>query len=204
MTKNINNLSVGKKLNDVKPFISQNELALDLGANIGDVTNQLASLGAEVYAFEPNPFAFQKLQRRFSDNIKVKCFNKAVLDKEEKVSLYFHENSDEDEIVWSVGSSLLAFKKNVNQKKNVLVETIDLAKWIFDFDRKIDLIKMDIEGVECLVINHLIDTGAIERVKMMLVETHDHKIPELKRETNLLRRRIIQEGLQEKINLDWV
>ena len=64
--------------------------------------------------------------------------------------------------------------------------------------------KTIVEVVECRIINHIIDTGAIEKVKYMLVETHDHKISELKDETDTLRKRIKELGLGEKINLNWV
>jgi FkbM family methyltransferase len=194
------------KISTVSEFIlSKNEaIALDLGANIGNITQQMADAGAEVYAFEPNPYAFARLQDRFVKNPKVHCIQKAVLDKETKIPLYFHEFSDDDEVKWSVGSSLLDFKGNVVKEKKHLVETVDLANFILELDREIDLIKMDVEGVECTIINHIIDTGAIEKVKYMLVETHDHKIPELKEETDALRSRIKALGLEKKINLNWV
>ncbi|TNE68475.1 FkbM family methyltransferase [bacterium] len=191
--------SVSNKFN-----LSENSISLDLGANVGRVTQEMADSGATVYAFEPNPFAFAKLQKRFENNPKITCLNKAILDSEITIPLYFHELSDQDELTYSTGSSLLDFKGNVLKEKRVDVNTVDLAKFIKQLNSDIDLIKMDIEGVECKVINHLIDTGAIYRVKQMLVETHDHKIPELKEETDLLRRRIKDLGLQEKINLNWI
>lgn len=193
------------KLNSIYSVneLNTNSIALDLGANVGRITQQMADSGATVYAFEPNPFAFAKLQERFKESPNVHCFQKAVLDTETIIPLYFHEFSDQDEITWSVGSSLLDFKGNVLKEKKVDVETVDLAQFILSLGKPIDLIKMDIEGVECKVINHLIDTGVINLVKLMLVETHDHKIPELKAETDTLRKRIQDLGLQEKINLNW-
>lgn len=184
--------------------LPKNSLTLDLGANIGNITQQMVVAGATVYAFEPNPFAYSRLEERFKNNPNVICIQKAVLDEETEIPLYFHENSDEDEVKWSVGSSLLDFKSNVIKEKNVNVPTVDLAKFIFDLGREVDLIKMDVEGVECRLINHLIDSGAIDNVKMLLVETHDHKVPELKKETDALRKRIVDLGLSEKINLNWV
>lgn len=196
----------GSKISSIAQYIVLNpkSIALDLGANIGNITHQMAETGASVYAFEPNPFAFEKLQQRFKDNPKVTCLNKAVLDIETTIPLYFHEFSDQDEITWSVGSSLLDFKKNVLKGKKVDVEALDLAVFIKNLGKPIDLIKMDIEGVECKVINHLIDSEVMDSIKLMLVETHDHKIPELKEETDALRSRIKALGLENKINLNWI
>jgi len=184
--------------------LNSDTIALDLGANVGKITKEMADSGATVYAFEPNPFAFEKLKERFKDFQRVTCINKAVLDKETTLPLYFHENSDDDEIVWSVGSSMLDFKNNVLKEKKINVETIDLVAFISELDKPIDLIKMDIEGVECKVINHLIDSKMMDSIKLILVETHDHKIPELKEETDALRKRIKDLGLDEKINLNWI
>jgi hypothetical protein len=39
-------------------------IAIDCGANVGDIATKLAKTGIRVYAFEPNPYAFQKLQSR--------------------------------------------------------------------------------------------------------------------------------------------
>jgi FkbM family methyltransferase len=204
ISKSVANKSV--KLNSIHLVneLNSSSIALDLGANVGRITQQMADSGATIYAFEPNPFAFAKLQERFKDSPNVHCFQKAVLDKETTIPLYFHEFSDQDELTWSVGSSLLDFKGNVLKEKKVEVETVDLAQFIRSLGKPVDLIKMDIEGVECKVINHLIDTGIINQVKLMLVETHDHKIPELKEETDALRKRIQDLGLQDKINLNWV
>jgi FkbM family methyltransferase len=184
--------------------LSKSAITLDLGANIGNITKEMADTGATVYAFEPNPFAFAKLKERFKDNRNVICINKAVLDKESTLPLYFHKNSNEDEILWSSGSSMLDFKKNVLKEKKVDVETVDLVAFIKELDKPIDLIKMDIEGVECKVINHLIDSNMMGSIKFMIVETHDHKIQELKEETDALRKRIKDSDLEKKINLNWI
>ncbi|MCA1995485.1 MAG: FkbM family methyltransferase [Coleofasciculus sp. S288] len=42
--------------------------AIDIGANIGEVSNKLLEAGYEVYAFEPFPDTFNRLKQRFSGN----------------------------------------------------------------------------------------------------------------------------------------
>ena len=92
-------------------------IGIDCGANVGNVTQQLLVSCDEVYCFEPNPYAFKVLETRFASNKQVTCYNSPVLDREEVVNLYFHENSGEDEVHWSTGSSLLDFKGNVLKTK---------------------------------------------------------------------------------------
>ena len=62
---------------------------------------------------------------------------------------------------------------------------------------------MDIEGAEIQVINHLIDTGAINKVNMLICEVHDRKYEFLRESTNKLKKRVFDLNLHNKIYLDW-
>jgi FkbM family methyltransferase len=179
------------------------DVAIDCGANVGEVTARLAATGATVYAFEPNPHAFLRLAKRFRSHPKVHCLEKAVLDRGGKIPLFLHTNAAADQIKWSAGSSTLAFKSNVNPKNFVEVEAVDLAEFVLQLERPVRLIKLDVEGVECRIINRLLDSGAINRVGLLLVETHERKIPELREEMSVLRARISAEK-RTNIHLDWI
>jgi FkbM family methyltransferase len=179
------------------------EIAIDCGANVGNVTELLAARGATVYAFEPNPHAFAQLTARFAGRADVHCRQQAVLDCAEQLPLYFHSHAAEDHIAWSQGSSLVASKPNVNRETFTQVAAIDLADFILGLARPVRLVKMDVEGVECRIIRRLIDSGAIAQIGHLLVETHDHRMPELRAETDALRERIAREG-RTNIRLDWV
>jgi FkbM family methyltransferase len=179
------------------------DLAIDCGANIGEVTAALAEAGAEVHAFEPNPAAFSVLVERLGQERNVRLYPQAVLDRVGHSRLYLHVNAADDPVAASVGSSLLASKGNVDPDEYVEVETIDLAQFVCDLDRPVGVVKIDVEGVECTVVHRLLDTGAIERVQTVLVELHDRHIPELQAENQRLRERIEWEGLSDRILTDW-
>lgn len=205
--KTIGNLNPRGSLFNLKSKIfdklGPGDIGIDLGANIGEVTARMAAGGATIYAFEPNPYAYQVLKDRFYGISNVQCLNKGVLDYNGVLCLYLHENAEKDQIKWSTGSSFLSFKGNINKDNFVEVEVIDLVKFIESINRGIKLLKMDVEGVECQLINKLIDSSMIKRIDYLLVETHDKKIPELKDETDKLRRRIKEFGLTN-ICLDWI
>ncbi len=55
-------------------------LYFDIGAYVGEKTQEFVSLGARVIAVEPNPDSYASLVKRFQDNHKVICINKAVSD----------------------------------------------------------------------------------------------------------------------------
>lgn len=179
------------------------KIGIDCGANVGLVTQDLLKHCDHVYCFEPNPFAFKVLESRFSGLKNVTCFNKAVLDREDKVKLFFHKESDKDEIKWSTGSTLLEFKTNTSREKFTEVEAIDLCSFIKKLDCKIEILKIDIEGVEYEIINKLIDTKLIYNIKNVFVELHAKKIPELEEKEEQLKKRILDLNLKN-INLDWV
>lgn len=178
------------------------DIAIDCGANVGSITQLLSRSGATVYSFEPNPHAFQVLQEKFSGVQNVICRQEGVSDKDEIMKLYLHENSDEDEVQWSTGSSLLDFKTNVRSDKYVEVNIVDLSDFIESLGQRVKVLKMDVEGAECAILRKIINTGVIKNIDHVFVETHDHKIPELKAETDAVRELIGKRGIQN-INLDW-
>lgn len=190
-------------INQFDVIIRKGDICIDAGANVGNITAQMIDCGAKVYAFEPNPFAFAKLEQRFISNKNVVCYNKGVYSRQDKMALYFHENSHEDEVKWSTGSSLLDFKSNVDEGKKVIADIVDFDFFIKSLNQRIKLIKMDVEGVEIEIINKLLDTGTIFLIDKLVVETHEDKIPELKQSTGLLKKRIKQMGIKN-IDLNWV
>jgi len=189
-----------KQLFSIK--LGKTDIAIDCGANVGNITQHLCKSGATVYCFEPNPYAFKVLEDRFSNMQNVHCIQKGVSDKESMMKLYLHENSDKDEVHWSTGSSLLSCKGNVLNDKYVEVEIIDLTEFVDSLNHRVRILKMDVEGVECAILNKFISSGVIDKIDYAFVETHDHKIPELKEETDAIRELIKQKRIKN-INLDW-
>jgi FkbM family methyltransferase len=182
--------------------LGKGDIAIDCGANVGLITQHLCSSGATVYAFEPNPHAFTVLQDTFSDVQNVHCIPKGVSHRTGTMKLYLHEHSAEDEVHWSTGSSLLDFKGNVLIDKHVTVQVIDLCEFVASLHHRVRVLKMDVEGAECPILDKLINTGVIDKIDYAFVETHDDKIPELAAETNAIRRLITTRGIRN-IDLAW-
>lgn len=177
------------------------DVAIDCGANIGDVTAKMAAGGATVYAFEPHPEAFAHLARRFKNDSRVTCVPKGVWDHEDKIKLYLHQNDQADPVKWSVGASILAYKSNVNSANYREVEVVDLASVVRGLGH-VKLIKLDVEGAEYDILQRLIASGAINEIEMVLVETHHHKVPELIPSAEKLMATINQAHIKN-IHLDW-
>lgn len=178
------------------------DIAIDCGANRGMVTRVLAESGAEVYAFEPDPDAYASLVEATRELPSVTCLNQAVLDHAGTTRLYRHLNFDRNPERFSESSTLLAEKRNVDEDSFVEVEVVDLADFIDRLPKPVSLVKIDCEGSEYAILNHLIDRGVLGKVGRILVETHANAIPGLAADDAALRARIKELGLEEKIDLD--
>ena len=176
-------------------------IAIDCGANVGSYTAYMTERGARVYAFEPNPHAFAVLERTFAGAPNVECRGQAVSDRAGTARLYLHAQAEEDQVLWSVGSSLVASKGNV-AASYVDVETIDLDAFIAGLDRPVTLLKLDVEGAELAILGRLLDSGRLAAIEHVLVEMHDTRIPALREEGAALRARLADAGLRN-IWLDW-
>lgn len=182
--------------------LSSDDVVIDCGANVGNVSAKLVSSGATIYAFEPNPYAFAALQQRFTNNDNVHCIQKGVLDEDGTTKLFLHKQADDNQVKWSVGSSMVAEKGNVSETNAVEVETVDLSAFIRSLNTRVKIVKIDVEGSEYRILKKLITDGTIDLADHVLVETHEDRIPEL-RDAAADVRRLIQEKNLSHIDLEW-
>ncbi len=190
--------------NDVFKAIDSNSIVIDCGANVGDISLRFAEKGAVVYAFEPNPYAYDILSKRLKKYENATCINKGVWTADTTMKLFFHQHAEvRDEAFWSFGSSLIEGKSNVDKDRWVEVQVIDLTEFIESLDTKISLLKMDIEGAECEVLEKLIEKEQHKKIDLIVVETHDRKIPGQKQKTDKIRAMIRDRGIGN-IKLSWL
>lgn len=172
------------------------QIIIDCGANVGQLTSRFARTGAKVYAFEPNPTVFQTLSNRFRKLPFVECLDKGVLDRHCTLILRVpcaHEQWDDLDV--TVGSSFHKEGRPEVAVKEYEVTCIELATFIRSLNSRVRLLKMDIEGSEIPVLNKLIDTGVIQKIDHVVVETHEKYMPHLLNDTEALRAKIRDSGL---------
>jgi FkbM family methyltransferase len=150
-------------------------VAIDCGANLGLYTVRLASSGATVHAFEPNPYAFAELTRATAQFDNVELHPAAVTTEPGQVELYLHKWTNDDPVYWSSSSSLLVEKSNVRAEHSVSVEGINLTQFIKDLGQPVKLFKMDVEGSEIGLLNQLLDEGLHNTIEQAFLEVHDRR-----------------------------
>lgn len=183
--------------------LDHRSFAVDVGANVGLVSELIARTGATVHSFEPNKQAFDKLERLVSRFPNITANNVAAGVKEQEVILYLHRKSGESDEDLTQASSLKGDKPNVSSEFTQKVNEIDFAAYIKGLDKTVDLLKIDIEGYEIELVNHMLDSDAFEQVRKVYVETHERKYTALKESTERMKRRVEELGLGDKFYFDW-
>ncbi|MEI9910218.1 MAG: FkbM family methyltransferase [Bacteroidota bacterium] len=178
-------------------------IVLDCGANVGHIAKLFSLTGATVIAFEPDPVAYQKLLHRCRSRKNITCVRKGVWDKDAIIQLFSHEDSKGNEASFTVGSSIIAGKININTEKAQSIEVIDLVSYIQNSGKKIDLVKLDVEGAEIEILKKVIATDAYKLFDRMYVETHETKIPSQAKELEWIKQEMKNRGIKN-IKLNWV
>lgn len=191
------------KLIPILKELNNDSLVIDCGANIGNITNKFAATGATVFAFEPDPIAFAVLSSRFAATSNVHLFQKGVWDKNETVTLYHHKNQTKNELAFTVGSSIKSDKINVTATKTSTIEVVDLIEFMQSLNKKITVIKLDVEGAETEILEKIITTKTYLLFDNLYTETHETKIPGQRQNILELRKKIKEEGIKN-IHLNWL
>ncbi len=199
----------GRLKNDmeIKINFSPGDIIIDCGANIGDISVPFIERGAIVFAYEPNSVAYGVLLKRFSNHPNARCYKSAVSTYNGTAKLYLHENNARNPLSYSTGSSLNSEKANVSVEDYEEVGVVDLSEVIEKIKKasgkNIHILKIDIEGAECEVVEKLMDKNLLDDIEYVLIETHEQKNPSLIEPTRKMIERAKSKGLKN-VNFNWV
>ena len=132
-----------KKINDwAMPYVKQFRTYIDIGAHDGDTCIDLVDTFQRVYAFEPNPESIKAIPDT------IKKFPFALGNKKEELVLTIPNNGYNN----NKHGSIVRHQSGIRQY-SVSVKTLDG----FEF-KEVDLIKIDVEGMELEVLEGAIHT----------------------------------------------
>ncbi|PSF36238.1 hypothetical protein C7H19_13605 [Aphanothece hegewaldii CCALA 016] len=124
-------------------FIQENDIVLDIGANLGYFSllfaKQVGNKG-KVYAFEPEPNLFLLLKKNVEVNQyqNITLINKAVSHQNTSLKLYISEDNIGDHRIYDAEDG----------RQYIEIDSLKLDDYFADFEPEIRLIKMDIQGAE--------------------------------------------------------
>lgn len=163
-----------KRLYDFKTDAPRDAIMVDIGANIGVVTQffALASATLQIHAYEPNPAAFEALQRNIKDNHlerRVTAFPEAVGRDSGDLSLWVDINT----------TLSTAYTENSPEEggKRIRVPLVHFDEvWRRLGGAPIWLLKIDTEGAEGDILEGASES-ALGAVQNAIIEYHDYIVP---------------------------
>ena len=143
------------------PSLSENSIVFDVGGYLGDFAHEIhMKYGCKVYIFEPHPVFFKKCNQRFADNINIINLNYGLSD----ISGKFKLTDSVD------GSSFL----NLKGKDTVICEVRNIFDVLKDLKiNNIDLMKVNIEGGEYPLLQHIADKNSLGIVNFYQIQFHN-------------------------------
>jgi FkbM family methyltransferase len=140
--------------------LDKSSVVFDLGGYQGDWSEQIyRRYGCRLLVFEPVPSFASRIVERFRGNPDVSIFGFALGPRRDKMQLTLSDNAT---------SSFVSGRGTVLD-----VEVRNFAEFLDEQKiEDIDLLKINIEGGEFELLNHLISTGYIFRVRHVQVQFH--------------------------------
>ena len=150
----------------VKEIVKPGAVVIDVGANIGYFTllfSHLAGEGGKVYAFEPDPKNHELLLKNLDVNKvgNTTAVKKALSNKTGKTKLFLDQ--------LNLGDMSMAAGNIDNPAGFLEVETITLDEYLAgEQEKRVDFIKIDVQGAEALVIEGAEKTIKTAKPKILL------------------------------------
>jgi FkbM family methyltransferase len=133
-------------------------LAVDIGANRGDVSSRLLQVGYQVYAFEPFPAVIDKLKNRLGDHPNFRLFPFALGSENQTQELHIATDETPDN-TYQDASFYSSLTKHSLSEGLVFTDTISVTVKTLaslhdaeELPKDIGLVKIDTEGFDLEVI----------------------------------------------------
>ena len=155
-------LKKGDKTLSMDYPLDENSIFIDVGGHLGNFSHNIyKKYKCTIYAFEPLKNNFDKMAKNLSSFPKIICVNSAL------------SNFDGETYISSLGASSSLFDRNeggVSSKISVKSFSTFVKEENLEI---IDLVKMNIEGSEYELLDEIIESGCINKIKYLQIQFHN-------------------------------
>ena len=138
---------------------------IDAGANVGMATLYFKMIcpGAVIDAYEPSPASFRILERNVASNalVDVRLHEAALAPEAGRIALFTERGE--------AASLRASTRPERGGAERTEVEAVTLSSQISE---PVDLLKMDVEGLETEILNEVAGSGKMDLIREMMVEYH--------------------------------
>lgn len=183
--------------------LKEGDVFIDLGSHHGQEIEELIKIGVEVHSFEPHPNISKILKEKYGDNPLVILNEAAAWPGEAGQEFLFMDkdiNDTEDggstmsliKYVCSLKLISLEQKQNymkdhqlylnnelqrvVESNNSCVVDTINIAEYIKNINKPVNVLKIDVEGLEWNILSHLYFEGILKDIPAIYCEDHETDI----------------------------
>jgi len=166
--------SPGKWYDEVKLLVTDPDIILDCGANVGYVSRDFRSMypRATIYAFEPVSEVFEKLCGMAGEH-DFHAVNMAVSDATGRSVIHLTASSESNSLFgFQEGSPCEQWHREVGEEE---IETCRLDDWCEDngiAHERIDILKLDIQGAELMALRgarKILETARVVYLEVQFV-----------------------------------
>jgi FkbM family methyltransferase len=170
--------------------LDNNSIVIDGGCYLGDFTKEiLIRFGSRVLSFEPLKKEYKQLVYRFKKNKLVNLYNLAIYDSEKKIPI----------TIDGLNSSIFG---NIKIKERKLfIKTFDIVN-IFKKHKKINLLKLNVEGAEYKILLRLIEKKKLNNIDSYLIQFHP--VEGSQKDIKKIRGIFLQHGFKQLFNYNYV
>lgn len=137
--------------------LNPNSVIIDVGGYIGSFSDKIISLyNPYLIIFEPVRKYYKILKKKYAGSKNIMVYNYGLSNKNCQQKIYLSDD----------GTSLI--KKSDRSEKIKLIDTAEFIRKI----KNIDLMSINIEGAEYQVLERLIETSLINKIKYLQVQFH--------------------------------
>jgi len=142
--------------------LNQDSIVFDLGGYVGQWSSDIFSMYlCQLYIFEPVNKYYNDIKERFINNKSMRVYQFGLSGNNGELNIGLSDD----------GSSIYKQGWGVEQEKIMLKKASEFIKE--NGITKIDLMKINIEGGEYDLLEHLIESGEIKKIKNIQVQFHD-------------------------------